>query len=81
MLVCLPPRLGRFRDCTHTAEPDCAVRAALDSERLSQFHQLRREAAHVETQEDISARLARKRREKALHRNLRRMYRDRPKMK
>lgn len=71
----------RFRDCTHTAEPGCAVRGAMDPERLSQFHQLRREAAYVETQEDISARLARKQRNKVLHRNLRRMYRERPKLK
>ena len=71
----------RFRDCTHTAEPGCAVRDAVDPERLSQFHQLRREAAYVETQEDVTARLARKRRDKALHRNIRQMYRDRPKLK
>ena len=71
----------RFRDCTHTAEPGCAVRAAVDPGRLSQFHQLRREAAYVETQEDVTARLARKRRDKTLHRNLRQMYRDRPKLR
>jgi ribosome biogenesis GTPase len=71
----------RFRDCTHTVEPGCAVRDAVDSERLSQFHLLRREAAYVETQEDLSARLARKRRDKAMHRNVRRMYRERSKPK
>ncbi len=28
--------LCRFNDCTHTHEPDCAVRAAVDDGRLSE---------------------------------------------
>ena len=38
----------RFSDCTHAAEPGCAVRAALDDgtldpDRLARFHKLQRE--------------------------------------
>ncbi len=58
----------RFRDCTHTTEPGCAVRGSIEPARLEQFHQLRREAAWVESEQDIHARLARKRRAKALSR-------------
>ncbi|MFT3665231.1 ribosome small subunit-dependent GTPase A [Piscinibacter sp.] len=34
----------RFRDCTHRGEPGCAVRAALDDDRLRNYHKLLREA-------------------------------------
>lgn len=48
----------RFRDCTHTQEPGCAVRAALgaqaiDSERVRSYLQLSKEA-------DVTARRARR---------------------
>jgi ribosome biogenesis GTPase len=33
----------RFRDCTHTAEPGCAVRAGIDADRLRNYHKLLRE--------------------------------------
>ena len=74
----------RFADCSHETEPGCAVQAAvveggLDAARLAQFHQLRREAAYVEAQQQASAQLARKRREKALQRTVNRMQRNRPK--
>lgn len=36
--------LCRFRDCTHSQEPGCAVRAAVDAPRLANFHKLLREA-------------------------------------
>ena len=43
----------RFRDCSHTREPGCAVQAAvqrgtLDPARVSQWQQLAREQAHAE---------------------------------
>jgi ribosome biogenesis GTPase len=39
----------RFRDCTHTAEPGCAVTAAaLDPARLANFQKMQRELAHLE---------------------------------
>ena len=34
----------RFRDCRHLDEPDCAVRAALDPDRLRNYHKLLRES-------------------------------------
>lgn len=36
-------RCCRFRDCTHRTEPGCAVRAAVDADRLANFHKLQRE--------------------------------------
>jgi ribosome biogenesis GTPase len=44
----------RFRDCTHQAEPGCAVRdAALDPERLRSYRKLQREVNYLELQTDI----------------------------
>ncbi len=34
----------RFRDCGHQAEPGCAVRGAVDGDRLRNYHKLLREA-------------------------------------
>jgi ribosome biogenesis GTPase / thiamine phosphate phosphatase len=36
-------RSCRFRDCQHRDEPDCAVRAGIESDRLKNFHKLLRE--------------------------------------
>jgi ribosome biogenesis GTPase len=33
----------RFRDCTHHAEPGCAVRAGVDADRIQNFHKMQRE--------------------------------------
>lgn len=33
----------RFRDCQHSGEPGCAVRAAVHPDRLANFHKMRRE--------------------------------------
>ena len=38
----------RFADCAHGGEPGCAVRDALDPERLAAWHKLQREQAWVE---------------------------------
>jgi len=37
----------RFRDCTHEAEPGCAVRGAVDADRLRNYHKLLREVRHA----------------------------------
>lgn len=47
----------RFRDCTHTGEPGCAVTAAVESGdlapgRLESWHKLLREAAALERRQD-----------------------------
>jgi len=33
----------RFRDCQHSGEPGCAVQAAVQPDRLANFHKMRRE--------------------------------------
>jgi ribosome biogenesis GTPase len=43
----------RFRDCTHTAEPGCAVLAAgLEPARLANFQKMQKELAHLERKTD-----------------------------
>jgi len=43
----------RFRDCTHTAEPGCAVTsAALDPARLANYLKMQRELEHLERKVD-----------------------------
>lgn len=62
----------RFRDCTHTTEPDCAVRDTLDQERLGSFHKLRRELDHLHRKQDQRAAAEEKARIKRIHREMRR---------
>lgn len=38
----------QFRDCRHESEPGCAVRGAVDADRLQNYHKLRREARRGE---------------------------------
>jgi ribosome biogenesis GTPase len=57
----------RFKDCGHTSEPGCAVRAALDAGNLDpgrwrNFQKLKRELSHQERKEDRSAREAERKR-------------------
>jgi ribosome biogenesis GTPase len=61
----------RFRDCTHSTEPGCAVRDAIPAGRLASFHKLTREAARVRDS------LAEKQRWRAIHRAMRRFRKDR----
>jgi ribosome biogenesis GTPase len=43
----------RFRDCTHTAEPGCAVQAAgLDEARMENYRKMHRELDHLERKAD-----------------------------
>ncbi len=63
----------RFTDCSHRAEPGCAIQAALDDrtldvDRWQSFQKLQREQAHAARQAD--PRLAREHRDqwKKLHR-------------
>ncbi|MGK5044517.1 ribosome small subunit-dependent GTPase A [Janthinobacterium sp. GB4P2] len=48
----------QFRDCRHTSEPGCAVRGAVDTDRLRNYHKLLRDARRSEESplERISAR-------------------------
>lgn len=59
----------RFRDCTHTGEPDCAVTAAVESgaipsERLESYHKLVREAEVVAARTDARLRAQEERKRK-----------------
>jgi ribosome biogenesis GTPase len=72
----------RFRDCTHSGEPGCAVAVALergqvDPERWVSFQKLRAEAQWHETLENPLAALERKRKWKAVHKRARAYYKSR----
>jgi ribosome biogenesis GTPase / thiamine phosphate phosphatase len=60
----------KFRDCQHRAEPDCAVRAAVEAgqlpaERLASFHKLADERAIGAHKQEAAARLLETRKAKA----------------
>lgn len=65
----------RYRDCRHGDEPGCAVRGSVDEARLQNYHKLERELAHA--QQTALQKRAAKQADKALHRELKRYYRDR----
>jgi ribosome biogenesis GTPase len=66
----------RFRDCSHSGEPGCAVAAALQSgalsdERFASYRKLRGEARRHELMTDAVAAQATKKRLKAMHKAFR----------
>jgi ribosome biogenesis GTPase len=72
----------RFRDCTHRGEPGCAVAAAiadgrLPADRLEGMEKLAREEAWLAARRDERARTERKQAAKRIHREQRRVYRER----
>lgn len=72
----------RFRDCSHEAEPGCAVRdaledGALDPGRLESYRKLQREQAHQALREDPSLQHERRQQHKRISKELKRHYRDR----
>jgi ribosome biogenesis GTPase len=65
----------RFADCSHQAEPGCAVRLAItdgriDSRRWAGYEKLRREAAHLARQSDRALREAERRRWKTISKSV-----------
>lgn len=58
----------RYRDCSHTREPGCAVREGVDAARLESFQKLRREA------ERLSGELTEKQRWRSIHKAARQFY-------
>jgi ribosome biogenesis GTPase len=72
-------RTCRFRDCSHDAEPGCAVTGAvaegrLDSGRLDSYRRLQREERFLESRLDEGARADRSRYAKQMSRALRQSY-------
>jgi ribosome biogenesis GTPase len=69
----------RFRDCTHSSEPGCAVREAeLDSGRVANYHKLQRELAYLDRQHDPRSALEHKRKLKRIMRAYEKQQRRRP---
>jgi ribosome biogenesis GTPase len=63
----------KFSDCTHTHEPECAVRAAaeqgvLDARRFASYIKLRKEAERMNERTTVAGMLERKRKDKILSR-------------
>ncbi|HET7752859.1 MAG TPA: ribosome small subunit-dependent GTPase A, partial [Anaeromyxobacteraceae bacterium] len=72
----------RFRDCSHAAEPGCAVREAIaegriDAARVENHRKLSRELARQAARRDAGAAQAERQRWKAVSKELRRMLRER----
>jgi len=66
----------RFRDCTHTSEPACAVKEAAENgtlapDRLESYRKLSRELRYLELKQDEGAQRAQKQRWRAIHKAMR----------
>lgn len=75
-------RACRFGDCAHETEPGCAVRAALESgeltaRRLASYRKLLRENAYMAARTDKRLAAERERAWREVHKQQRRMYRQR----
>ena len=67
----------KFRDCSHQDEPGCAVREAMDEERLANFHKLQREEEFLESKQDDALRAQRTKELRKMMKGVNRMYRER----
>lgn len=67
----------KFRDCSHRDEPGCAVRNAMDEERLANYHKLRREEEFLESKQDDALRAQRTKELRKMMKGVNRFYRER----
>ena len=67
----------KFRDCSHKNEPGCAVREAMDEERLANYHKLQREEEFLESKQDDALRAQRTKELRKMMKGVNRFYRDR----
>ncbi|HWT87539.1 MAG TPA: ribosome small subunit-dependent GTPase A [Candidatus Angelobacter sp.] len=67
----------KFRDCLHKDEPGCAVREAMDEERLANYHKLQREEQFLESKQDDALRAQRTKELRKMMKGVNRMYRER----
>lgn len=73
----------RFRDCTHDAEPGCAVVSAVDegelpARRLASYRRLTDELSDLARRQDEKARREKKREGKILSKTIKEFYRHKP---
>ncbi len=71
----------KFGNCTHTDEPGCAVKAALDAGEISRAHwenylKMKRELEYLATKTDVLAMLEKKQKWKQIHKAHRNMYKN-----
>ena len=71
----------RFKDCSHTTESGCAVKEALANGIITEGHlenyfKLKKESEYLDSLIDKNIYLERKRKEKELHRIIKRYYKD-----
>jgi ribosome biogenesis GTPase / thiamine phosphate phosphatase len=67
----------KFRNCSHKDEPGCAVREAMDKERLANYNKLQREEEFLESKQDDALRARRTKELRKMMKGVNRFYRDR----
>jgi ribosome biogenesis GTPase len=68
----------RFRDCTHTGEPGCAVLdSAIDADRLGNYRKMQRELEYLERKTDKRLMSETRERWKAIHKAMRKSGKER----
>jgi len=67
----------KFRDCSHKNEPGCAVRDAIDEDRLANYHKLQREEEFLESKQDDALRSQRTKELRTMMKRVNKFYRDR----